>query len=144
VHQALDARDPTTTSGRRLSTTECVELLVEQRQPHDECLKLVAHLLHEREALCTFLARPGVDATNWRRAGHELKQQDTLAGCALRNLRVSDRASGHPGWLEARLGHGMPARPSRRVKGRCEAPLRSASRWGYAPPLTRHGALARV
>ncbi len=45
---------------------ERVELLGEQAQPHDECRKLVAHLLNEHDALFTFLARPNVDATNWR------------------------------------------------------------------------------
>ncbi len=46
--------------------TERVELLGEQAHPHDENRKLVAHLLRERDALFTFLARPGIDATNWR------------------------------------------------------------------------------
>lgn len=46
--------------------TERVELLGEQAHPHDECRKLVAHLLNEAPALFTYLARPEVDATNWR------------------------------------------------------------------------------
>lgn len=45
---------------------ERVELLDEQAHPHDECRKLVAHLANEASALFTFLARPDVDATNWR------------------------------------------------------------------------------
>lgn len=49
-----------------IDLAERVELLGEQAHPHDECRKLVAHLLHEHDALFTFLARPGVDATNWR------------------------------------------------------------------------------
>lgn len=46
--------------------TERVELLGEQAHPHDENRKLMAHLSNEAPALFTFLARPGVDATNWR------------------------------------------------------------------------------
>jgi transposase len=46
--------------------SERVELLGEQAHPHDECRKLVAHLTNEMPALFTFLARPGIDATNWR------------------------------------------------------------------------------
>lgn len=46
--------------------TERVELLGEQAHPHDECRKLVKHLVAEAPALFTFLARPDVDATNWR------------------------------------------------------------------------------
>jgi transposase len=46
--------------------TERVELLGEQAHPHDENRKLVAHLINEAPALFTFLARPDVDATNWR------------------------------------------------------------------------------
>lgn len=68
LHQALAARD--LDDGERAATiedlAERVELLGEQPQPHDECRKLVAHLLNERAALFTFLARPDVDATNWR------------------------------------------------------------------------------
>lgn len=30
----------------------------------------------------------------------------------------------------------LVARPPAAVKGRCEPPLRSGSRWGFAPPLT--------
>jgi transposase len=45
---------------------ERVELLAEDPQPHDECRKLVAHLTNEADALFTYLARPDVDATNWR------------------------------------------------------------------------------
>lgn len=46
--------------------TERVELLGEQAQPHDECRKLVKHLLNERDALFSFLADPAIDATSWR------------------------------------------------------------------------------
>ena len=46
--------------------TERVELLGEQAHPHDECRKLVKHLVAEAPALFTFLARPDIDATNWR------------------------------------------------------------------------------
>jgi transposase len=66
--QALAARD-LDEAGRAATIedlAERVELLGQQPQPHDECRKLVAHLLNERAALFTFLARPHVDATNWR------------------------------------------------------------------------------
>jgi transposase len=66
--QALAARD-LDEAGRAATIedlAERVELLGQQPQPHDECRKLVAHLLNERSALFTFLARPHVDATNWR------------------------------------------------------------------------------
>lgn len=45
---------------------ERVELLAADAHPHDECRKLVKHLAAEAPALFTFLAHPGVDATNWR------------------------------------------------------------------------------
>jgi transposase len=41
-------------------------MLADDAQPHDENRKLVAHLYAERDALFTFLTRPGIDATNWR------------------------------------------------------------------------------
>jgi len=67
-HQALAARD--LDDAERAQTiedlTERIELLGEQPQPHDECRKLVAHLLNERTALFTFLAHADADATNWR------------------------------------------------------------------------------
>jgi transposase len=46
--------------------SERIELLGEQAHPHDECRKLVKHLLNERDALFTFLTHPNIDATNWR------------------------------------------------------------------------------
>ena len=49
-----------------IELTERVELPAEQAHPHDECPKLVGHLSREAPALFTFLARPDVDATNWR------------------------------------------------------------------------------
>ncbi|MDH5289594.1 MAG: transposase [Acidimicrobiia bacterium] len=45
---------------------ERVELLGEQPQAHDECRKLVNHLINEAPALFTYLAQPDVEATNWR------------------------------------------------------------------------------
>jgi transposase len=45
---------------------ERVDLLAADAHPHDECRKLVKHLAAEAPALFTFLARPAVDATNWR------------------------------------------------------------------------------
>lgn len=68
VHTALDARELPERERQRLAAdlTERVELLAEQHQPHDECRKLVAHLVNERDALFTFLTTAGVDATNWR------------------------------------------------------------------------------
>lgn len=46
--------------------TERIDLLGEQAHPHDECRKLVKHLLNERDALFRYLADPAIDATNWR------------------------------------------------------------------------------
>ncbi|MGH9113768.1 MAG: IS66 family transposase [Acidimicrobiales bacterium] len=65
---ALAARD-LDDDGRReviADLAERIELLAEQAHPHDECRKLVKHLAAEAAALFSFLARPGVDATNWR------------------------------------------------------------------------------
>lgn len=45
---------------------ERLELLATQPQGHHEVTKLVNHLHREADALFTFLARPGIDATNWR------------------------------------------------------------------------------
>jgi len=66
--RALAARD-LDDDGRReviADLAERVELLAADPHPHDECRKLVKHLAAEASALFTFLARPGVDATNWR------------------------------------------------------------------------------
>jgi transposase len=46
--------------------SERIDLLGEQAQAHDECRKLVKHLVNERDALFTFLTDPTIDATNWR------------------------------------------------------------------------------
>jgi transposase len=65
---ALAARD-LDDAGRAAAIVELgerLELLAEQAHPHDENRKLIAHLVNERDALFTFLARPGIDATNWR------------------------------------------------------------------------------
>jgi transposase len=68
LHEALAARDIDDQARADViaDLTERVELLGEQPQPHDECRKLVNHLVNEGPALFTFLARPEVDATNWR------------------------------------------------------------------------------
>jgi transposase len=65
---ALAARDldDAARAAAIVDLTERVELLGEQAHPHDECRRLVAHLTNETPALFTFLARPGIDATNWR------------------------------------------------------------------------------
>jgi transposase len=66
--RALDARD--LAEDERLAVvadlTERVELLAEEAHPYDANRRLVAHLTNERQALFTFLAHDGVDATNWR------------------------------------------------------------------------------
>lgn len=64
--------DDTSRAAAIIDLTERVDLLAEQAHPHDECRKLVAHLVNERDALFTFLARPGIDATNWR-AEHAIR-----------------------------------------------------------------------
>ena len=66
--EALAARDldDTERAARIVDLAERIELLAEDAHPHDECRKLVGHLQRESAALLTFLARPGVDATNWR------------------------------------------------------------------------------
>ncbi len=65
---ALDARelDDDERAAVVADLAERVELLAEDAHPHDENRKLVAHLYAERKALFSFLAHPGVDATNWR------------------------------------------------------------------------------
>jgi transposase len=68
LHEALAARDLDDDERGEViaDLAERVELLGEQPQVHDECRKLVNHLVKEAPALFTFLARPEVDATNWR------------------------------------------------------------------------------
>jgi transposase len=68
LFDALAARhlDDTGRVAAIIDLTERVELLADQAHPHDECRKLVAHLVNERDALFTFVALPGIDATNWR------------------------------------------------------------------------------
>ena len=68
LHEALAARDLDDHERAEViaDLAERVELLGEQPQAHDECRKLVKHLVNEGPALFTFLARPEVDATNWR------------------------------------------------------------------------------
>jgi len=65
---ALDGRDLDDIERLAVVTdlTERVELLAEEAHPYDANRRLVAHLMHEREALFTFLTHRGVDATNWR------------------------------------------------------------------------------
>lgn len=63
--------------------------------------------------------------------------------------RRSPALGAHPdprrrGLTPLSLTRAMPARPSGASRAAARRRLRSASRWGYAPPLTRHGALARV
>ena len=58
--------DDTARAAAIVDLAERVELLGEDPQPHDECRKLIKHLVAEAPALFTFLARPDVDATNWR------------------------------------------------------------------------------
>jgi transposase len=58
--------DETARAAAIVDLSERVELLGEQAHPHNECRKLVAHLLHERDALFTYLARSDIDAANWR------------------------------------------------------------------------------
>ncbi len=58
--------DDTARAAAIVDLAERVELLGEDPQPHDECRRLVKHLVAEAPALFTFLARPDVDATNWR------------------------------------------------------------------------------
>jgi transposase len=64
----LAARDlhDTARAAAIVDLAERVELLGEDPQPHDECRKLIKHLVAEAPALFTFLARSDVDATNWR------------------------------------------------------------------------------
>jgi transposase len=68
LHTALAARDlpDTDRADVIVDLAERVELLAADPHPHDECRKLVKHLANEADALFTFLARPAVDATNWR------------------------------------------------------------------------------
>lgn len=68
LHEALAARDLDDEDRATViaDLAERVELLAEQPQAHDECRKLVNHLNNEADALFSFLARPDVDATNWR------------------------------------------------------------------------------
>ncbi len=66
--EALDARD-LDEAGRVDAVAEIGErigLLADQAHPHDENRKLIKHIVHERDALFTFLTTPGVEATNWR------------------------------------------------------------------------------
>jgi len=68
LHEALAARDLDDEDRAEViaDLAERIELLGEQPQAHDECRKLVNHLVNEAPALFSFLARPEVDATNWR------------------------------------------------------------------------------
>jgi transposase len=68
LHEALAARDLDNNERAEViaDLAERVELLGEQPQAHDECRKLVNHLINEAPALFSFLAQPEVDATNWR------------------------------------------------------------------------------
>ena len=68
LHEALAARDLDDEARAEViaDLAERVELLGEQPQAHDECRKLVKHLVNEAPALFSFLAQPDVDATNWR------------------------------------------------------------------------------
>jgi transposase len=68
LHEALAARDLDDQARAEViaDLAERLELLGVQPQAHDECRKLVNHLLNEAPALFSFLARPDVDATNWR------------------------------------------------------------------------------
>ena len=65
---ALAARDLDDTARAEAiaDLAERVDLLAADPHPHDECRKLVKHLVTETPALFTFLARPDLDATNWR------------------------------------------------------------------------------
>jgi transposase len=64
---ALGARDLPARRRRAVAAdlTDRIEILATQAHPYDANRKLVAHLHNERHALFTFLARPGVPATNW-------------------------------------------------------------------------------
>ena len=66
--QALDARDLDADKRNAVieDLAERVELLGEQAHPHDENRKLIKHLLNEADALFSFLADSGIDATSWR------------------------------------------------------------------------------
>ena len=58
--------DDTARAAAIVDLAERVGLLGQDPQAHDECRRLVKHLVAEAPALFTFLARPDVDATNWR------------------------------------------------------------------------------
>jgi transposase len=58
--------DDTARAAAIVDLAERVDLLGADGQAHDECRKLIKHLTAEAPALLTFLARPAVDATNWR------------------------------------------------------------------------------
>jgi len=66
--EALEARelDDEARAKAAADVAERFDLLFEEAHPHEDNRRLVAHLRNEREALLTFLATPGVDATNWR------------------------------------------------------------------------------
>jgi transposase len=66
--KALDARDLPARRRRAalVDIGELFDLLIEQPQGHEANRRLIKHLAKERSALLTFLAHPGVDATNWR------------------------------------------------------------------------------
>lgn len=58
--------DDTARAEAVVDLAERVDLLGDDAHPHDECRKLVKHLIAEAPALFTYLHRRDVDATNWR------------------------------------------------------------------------------
>jgi transposase len=68
LSQALDARDLPARKRQAalVDIGELFDLLIEQPQAHEANRRLIKHLANERYALLTFLAYPGIDATNWR------------------------------------------------------------------------------
>jgi transposase len=65
---ALDARGLSVPKRRAVvaDLTERIELLAVAAHPHEANARLVKHLVHEVDALFTFLEIPDIDATNWR------------------------------------------------------------------------------
>ncbi|MGH9181314.1 MAG: hypothetical protein ACRDY5_06330, partial [Acidimicrobiales bacterium] len=66
--EALDARDLDATARAKavVDIGERIVLLAEQAHPNDDNRRLLGHIVHERDALFSFLTTDGVDATNWR------------------------------------------------------------------------------
>jgi transposase len=93
LETSTTAPDPTRSS----NFTERVDPLGEQAHAHGENRKLVTHLLNERDAQFTFLARPDIDATNWR-------AEQTIRPAVVTARFGAGTAPSKYKWARARLG----------------------------------------